>query len=224
MAISSQVKLYGMWASPAVRRVEWALKMKGVEYEYVEEDLSNKSRCLLEYNPVNKQVPVLVHDGRPVVESLVIIEYIDEVWKEKKILPEDPYERATARSWAVFAEDKCRAATKAVFFTEGEEQAKAIETLEEVIGRVDAELKGKKFFGGEKIGYLDLALGWLAFWLGVAEEVACFKVVDSQKFPNFVSWIDNFLQMSVIKENLPPHGKTVEFFRNYRQIQLAADK
>lgn len=106
MVKESKVRLFGMWASPAVRRVEWALKKKGIEYEYVEEDLSNKSASLLEFNPINKQVPVLVHDGRPIVESLVIIEYIDETWKDRPLLPKDPYERAKARVWATFTEDK----------------------------------------------------------------------------------------------------------------------
>lgn len=106
MAAGKGVKLYGMWASPAVRRVEWALKKKGIKYEYIEEDLSNKSFELLQYNPITKQVPVLVHDGKPVMESLVILEYIDEVWKGNPILPKDAYERAKAQFWASFSEDK----------------------------------------------------------------------------------------------------------------------
>jgi len=124
----------------------------------------------------------------------------------------------------LFLLEQCRTATRLAFFNEGDEKAEAIRTLEDVIGRVDAELEGKKFFGGENIGYLDLAIGWLAFWLGVAEEVACFEVLDSQKFPNIAAWIENFLQVPVIKENLPPRDKTVEFFRSYREVHLAASK
>jgi glutathione S-transferase len=100
------VKLLGYWASPVALRVKWTLKLKEIEYEYVEEDLANKSPLLLEYNPVHKKIPVLVHGGKPLAESLVILEYLDETWKRNPILPEDPYERAQARFWARFVDEK----------------------------------------------------------------------------------------------------------------------
>jgi glutathione S-transferase len=90
------VKVFGMWASPMAVRVEWALRVKGVEYEYINEDLSNKSEALLRYNPVTKKIPVLVHDGKPMAESTIIV------------VPADPYERAQARFWARFADEKVR--------------------------------------------------------------------------------------------------------------------
>ncbi|PWZ26055.1 Glutathione transferase GST 23 [Zea mays] len=78
------------------------MTMKGVEYEYVEEDLRSKSAQLLVYNPVQKKVPVLVYKGRPVVESQVILEFIDDAWSHRgdPILPRDPYQHAMARFWA----------------------------------------------------------------------------------------------------------------------------
>ncbi|KAH1125086.1 hypothetical protein GLYMA_06G099000v4, partial [Glycine max] len=81
---------------PFVLRVKWVLELKGIQYQYVE-DLGNKSAMLLQYNPVHKKLPALVHDGKPLAESLVILEYIDETWKQDpSLLPHDPYEKANA--------------------------------------------------------------------------------------------------------------------------------
>ncbi|KAF3620398.1 putative glutathione S-transferase [Capsicum annuum] len=101
-----KVKFLGYWASSFALRVHWVLKLKGIEYDYQEEHLPNKSPLLLQYNPVYKKIPVLIHNGKPIAESLVILEYIEDTWKHNPILPEDPYEQSKAHFWVKFVNDK----------------------------------------------------------------------------------------------------------------------
>ncbi|CAL9129770.1 unnamed protein product [Musa textilis] len=104
------VVLLDFWASPFGQRCRIALAEKGVEYEYREENiLGAKSPLLLKSNPVYKKIPVLIHDGKPVCESLIIVQYIDEAWPDRApLLPADPYARAQARFWADFVDMKVR--------------------------------------------------------------------------------------------------------------------
>ncbi|KAH9609444.1 hypothetical protein KSS87_021343 [Heliosperma pusillum] len=54
-----QVKLFGVWGCPFSTRVEMALKLKGIEYDFVIEDMRNKSEELLKYNLITKKIPIL---------------------------------------------------------------------------------------------------------------------------------------------------------------------
>lgn len=101
---NEEVVLVNFWSSPFGSRVKIALEEKGIAYEYKEEDLFNKSSYLSTINPVHSKVPVLVHNHKPVCESLNILEYIDETWTHLSpdFLPSDPHQRAQARFWAGF--------------------------------------------------------------------------------------------------------------------------
>jgi glutathione S-transferase len=100
-----EVKLFGIVGSPFVTRVEIALNLKGVQYKFVEEKWKSFSDTLIKYNPVYKKVPVLVHNEKPISESLVILEYIDESWTPNSILPSDPYKKALARFWSKYIDE-----------------------------------------------------------------------------------------------------------------------
>ncbi|KAK9112170.1 hypothetical protein Scep_019689 [Stephania cephalantha] len=199
--------------SPFSRRVELALKLKGIPYEYIEEDLSNKSPLLLQYNLIHKKVPVLLHNGKPIVESLVIIEYIDETWKENPILPEDPYERATSRFWTKFIDEKCMGALRNACWSYGEESEKLMEEARGLLRTLENELKGKRFFGGEDIGLVDIAANFIAFWVGVLQEVRGVSLIDKDTFPILHEWTERFVSSSVVKETLPPRDKLLSFFQ-----------
>ncbi|XP_077218423.1 putative glutathione S-transferase [Tasmannia lanceolata] len=216
-----ELKLLGISPSPFSRRVEWALKLKGIEYEYVEEDLANKSPLLLKNNPVHKQIPVLLHNGKPIAESSVILEYIEETWKENPLLPEDPHEKALARFWAKFIDEKCFTNGRTAFYSQGEEREKALESTREALKTLDEEIKGKKFFGGETIGFVDLVAGVIAYWLPVFDEIAEMNLLFEQKFPSLYAWRENFIKVPVIKESILPHDQMLVIFRGLRKKVLA---
>ncbi|KAJ0590861.1 putative glutathione transferase [Helianthus annuus] len=202
--MADELKLYAASGSPFVFRVELAFILKGVTYKTVEENIKNKSADLLKYNPVYKQVPVLVHNGNPIPESLVIIEYIDDVWKGYPILPQDPYEKSVVRFWAKFIDSTCILALLKVFGSNGAEHAiaEAHKQLQVVENKLAVE--GNKFFGGDNINLIDIAASFIAYWLGMLEEGTGIKFVPKDKFPKITEWADNFLKVEVVKDVLPP--------------------
>lgn len=104
---SKEVKVLGGWPSPFVMRATIALNIKSVDYDFLPEKFGSKSELLLKSNPVHKKMPVLIHGDRPICESLIIVQYVDEVWTSgPSILPSDPYDRAIERFWAAYIDEK----------------------------------------------------------------------------------------------------------------------
>ncbi|CAA0834725.1 Glutathione S-transferase U17 [Striga hermonthica] len=222
MASEGEVKLLGAWQSPYVLRARIALNVKSVPYEFQQENiLETKSELLLKSNPVHKKVPVLIHAGRPVSESLVIVEYIDEVWSGREpILPSDPYDRAVSRFWTTFIDDKWFPSFKSILLSSSEDVRNAAK--EDVtrgltlLENVFAELsKGRKFFGGDKIGYLDIAFGCFLSWIRVTQRVCKISLIDEFTTPGLFKWAEQFCADVAVKDVLP-NAFTCSFWVGFR--------
>jgi maleylacetoacetate isomerase len=97
------IQIYGFWRSIASFRVRVALKLKGLSFEEIPVDILSGEQFKPGYEAVNVErvVPTFIHDGHSVFQSLAIIEYIDDIWPEPRLMPEDSHERAYARSLAL---------------------------------------------------------------------------------------------------------------------------
>lgn len=218
--MADEVKLLGAWMSPFSRRVELALKLKGVPYDYIEQDLANKSTLLVESNPVYKKVPVLIHKGKPIAESLIILEYIEDTWSGHPLLPKDPAERAQARFWAKFVDDKCLPCVWMSCWTEGEIQKNLMEEAKENLSILEGALEGKTFFGGDAIGLVDIAANFLSLWVGVLEQVAGISFISEDKHPALWKWSQDFVSSDVVKECLPEREKFLTLMQSKKEAIL----
>src|SRR3954451_23476107 len=86
--------------SPSSQRVRFVLNAKGQPFEERKLDLLAGDQLKPEYLALNPNgvVPTLDHDGRIVIDSSVIIEYLDEVMPQQSFTPRDPVKRAAMRS------------------------------------------------------------------------------------------------------------------------------
>jgi glutathione S-transferase len=93
--------LYNAPQSTCSQRVRFVLHAKDIAFEEQKLDLFAGDQLKPDYLRINPNgvVPALVHRGRPVIDSAVIIEYLDEIGAEvARLAPEDPFERARMRS------------------------------------------------------------------------------------------------------------------------------
>ena len=101
------LKLYHRWGSTCSKRVRIALAEKNIEWEgrimSAEDERQNLESWYIELNP-NGVVPTIDHDGRILYESCVILEYLEDVFPDPSLRPEDPLERAMMRIWLDKAE------------------------------------------------------------------------------------------------------------------------
>lgn len=97
------MKLYTYWRSSASYRVRIGLSIKGLSYESIPVHLlrNGGEQLTQEYKEINRQqqVPSLdIGDGTVLIQSLAILEYLDEAYPESPLLPATPVERARVRA------------------------------------------------------------------------------------------------------------------------------
>ncbi|KAF3518571.1 hypothetical protein DY000_02062225 [Brassica cretica] len=215
--MADEVILLDFWPSPFGVRARIALREKGVEFEYREENLREKSPLLLQMNPVHKKIPVLIHNGKPVCESMNVVQYIDEVWSDKNpLLPSDPYQRAQARFWVDFIDTKVYEPADKIWSTKGEVQEKAKKEYIEALKILESELGNKPYFGGDNFGFIDIAMTGYYMWFEASEKCGNFSI--EPECPTLMASAKRCLQRDSVVNSVPEPEKIVEFAFKIRKI------
>src|ERR1044072_3063276 len=97
------ITVYGFWRSIAAFRVRVALRLKGLPFEEIPVDILSGEQFQPDYAAVSAErvVPTFIHDGHSIFQSLAIIEYLETLQPEPRLIPLDAKEKAYAKSLAL---------------------------------------------------------------------------------------------------------------------------
>ena len=113
------LELYHHGSSVCAAKVRMALAEKRLDWTGHYLDLLRGEQFNPEFLRINPKamVPALVHDGKIIIESTVICEYLEEVFPEPAIYPEEPYLRAQTRIWTKAVDEDLHPACSAITYT-----------------------------------------------------------------------------------------------------------
>ena len=95
------IELYQFWDSPCCMKVRMVLAEKGLAWELRPVTTYKFDHFQPDYQALNplSLVPALVHDGRSIIQSSNIAEYLDEAFPDPALHPAEPWRRAQMREW-----------------------------------------------------------------------------------------------------------------------------
>jgi glutathione S-transferase len=181
------ITLYNADRCPYVARVRIMLAEKGLEYETVEIDLSDRPAWYYEKNPTGR-VPTIEEDGGPPLpESAVILEFLEERYPEPALLPADPADRAAVRL-LIFRDNELTSP----YYALRRDEDGAREQFDAAVARFDALLGGQPYLSGAEYGLADIAL--VPWFLRARDMLG----VEFDGFPAVADWLARLEQRPAI--------------------------
>jgi glutathione S-transferase len=99
--------LYDFGNSVCCQKVRITMRAKGLDWESVKVDLFKAEQYDPKYLKLNPKgiVPTLVHDGKAIIESTLICEYLDDTFPVPRLVPADPWLRTRMRLWSKMVDE-----------------------------------------------------------------------------------------------------------------------
>jgi len=218
-----KITLINMRFCPYAQRTVLCLNAKEIDYEVINVALFNKPEWLWEMNPLGK-VPVLIHEGHAISESLITCDYIDEVFPGRKLHSSDAAVKARDKMFVEMFNKVLMPHLKIIYgWRKGlgpEERAKLWTDSMINLDVFEKELMERKttYFGGElSPGYLDYMV-WP--WM---ERIETYEKVfegesslafEQQRYPSITAWMENMKDDPAVKEYMLTDEVHVAFVRS----------
>ena len=186
---TTKPKVWTAKICPFAHRARIALHHKGVDYEKVEVDLGNKPASLFEINPLGT-VPAIHDLGQNIYESLICIEYVDDMWESpsgRKLLPDDPAGRAKERIWCDFVGKKIIPNFFGITMEKSREEASQ-KFLDAMKALQEAMASPGPFFGGADLGLMDICLAPFANRMVFLKKCFQFEVPKTDEYKRYNEW------------------------------------
>uniref|UniRef100_A0ABI7VZB1 Glutathione-dependent dehydroascorbate reductase n=1 Tax=Felis catus TaxID=9685 RepID=A0ABI7VZB1_FELCA len=151
------IRVYSMRFCPFAQRTLLVLKAKGIGHEIININLKNKPEWFFTKNPFGL-VPVLENSqGQLIYESAITCEYLDEAYPGKKLLPDDPYEKACQKMVFQLFSKVPPLVTSFIRRQNNEDGSGLKEELRKEFSKLEEVLTNKKttFFGGNSLSMID---------------------------------------------------------------------
>ena len=107
-------------------------------------------------------------------------------------------------------------------FGVGNRRTQGVREFQEYVKLLEKELrlKGKDFFGGDAIGYVDIAAIIVPFVFGKSQELVGVELLSENKFPSIFKWAEKIYSMDLFNKCYPPKEKHL----GYMRAQIVASK
>jgi glutathione S-transferase len=209
------LKLHQFDRSPFCWKTRIVLAEKKVPYERIVPENKSESPAFARLNPF-RLTPVLeLEDGRTIYESSVINEYLEEAHPEPSMLPKDLWERARVRMLEDTSDQYFYPATRELRAAQfeyappflirkkpGEVDQKLLEEAKIKIhvhlARLEAEISGRTWFGGETFSMADAALA-----APLTSSLPQLGVLPDPRYPGIAAWVRRISERPSFKEAAP---------------------
>ncbi|MRW86937.1 glutathione S-transferase [Pseudoduganella sp. FT26W] len=190
------MKLIGSLASPYVRKVRVVLAEKKLDYQFELENVWAEDTIISQWNPLGKVPSLIMEDGTVMIDSRVMVEYLDTLTPVCKLLPPNGRDRADVKCWEALADGMVDAAVSVrLERTMRPPEQQSEEWMARQMRKVHLSMKSLSEKLGEQaycagIHYsladvaVGCALGWLAF-----------------RFPE-ITWRDDYANLARLYDKL----------------------